>query len=182
MGSPGVDEIRWLRPAAPATRSSSTRHRAGDPTLAQQAGSRRAALPGGRGQPGWRAGDEHGRRGLHRPPARAAHGQHCRTCSPVWNPVALACYMPITIEDATGTLGERAAERRGQAHQPLEPDLGKPRGAPSRASVAEDERRECGRRTATTVVRLWLRDGRFVCHDDAGDGAGWSEGRIDGRS
>src|SRR5688572_27876562 len=41
----------------------------------------------------------------------------------------VAAIVPTTTEDATGTLGERAAERRGQAHQPLEPDLGKPRGA-----------------------------------------------------
>ncbi len=27
---------------------------------------------------------------------------------------------------ATGALGERVAERRDQAHQPFEPDLGKP--------------------------------------------------------
>src|SRR5215210_1502191 len=67
----------------------------------------------------------------------------------------------------TGPQGERAAERRGQAHQPLEPDLGKPRGAIPTvcgrcAGVAEDERRECGRRTATTVVPLWFRVVVFV--------------------
>jgi hypothetical protein len=33
----------------------------------------------------------------------------------------------VTI--ASGPLGERAAERRDQAHQPFEPDLGKPRRA-----------------------------------------------------
>lgn len=42
------------------------------------------------------------------------------------------------LHSVSGTLGERAAERRGQAHQPLEPDLGKS----SRYVGAEDERRE----------------------------------------
>ena len=55
-----------------------------------------------------------------------------------------------TTEDVTGTLGERVAERRGQAHQPLEPDLGKPDGVVG--ARAEDDRRECDRRTRTAVV------------------------------
>src|SRR5215210_5612824 len=68
----------------------------------------------------------------------------------------------------TGPQGERAAERRGQAHQPLEPDLGKPRGAHS-AAGAEDERRDCDRRTPTTVVCLWLRGGFLVARIVTGE-------------
>ncbi len=32
----------------------------------------------------------------------------------------------VHVNMATGPLGERVAERRDQAHQPFEPDLGKP--------------------------------------------------------
>src|SRR5581483_3942152 len=68
---------------------------------------------------------------------------------------------------ATGTQGERVAERRGQAHQPLEPDLGKPRGAPIHPA-AEDERRECDRKTGTIGARLRAPNGFFVERPTAG--------------
>jgi hypothetical protein len=50
----------------------------------------------------------------------------------------------------TGTLGERGAERRDQAHQPFEPDLGKPHVVLN-AHGAEDERRESDRQTVTMI-------------------------------
>ena len=59
------------------------------------------------------------------------------------------------VNIVTGTLGERGAERRDQAHQPFEPDLGKPYVALS-AHEAEDERRESDRQTVIKVVRLQI--------------------------
>ncbi len=74
-----------------------------------------------------------------------------------------------TTQYCTGMLGERVAERRDQAHQPFEPDLGKPHVAPDErpmnADGAEDERRECNRQTerrdqdappADVPVVFWL--------------------------
>jgi hypothetical protein len=72
--------------------------------------------------------------------------------------------MAVEVNTVTGTLGERVAERRDQAHQPFEPDLGKPHVVLMHVlHGAEDERRECDRQTVTMAFRLRVRTWSSFC-------------------
>jgi len=81
-----------------------------------------------------------------------------------WWPHRLApVIVPSTIEDATVRWGSEQLRGGVRPTNPSNLISGSRAGRMECAGVAEDERRECGRRMATTVVLLWVRDGRFVC-------------------
>ena len=170
---PGVDELRWHAPGPAGRHARAARHGAGGAAVAEQARSRHGALPGGGPQPGQRARGEHGRRGVRRPPPEDWPPPPAP--SPAQRERWDHAIVPLQLKTRPVRWGSE--QLRGGV-RPTNPSnlISGSRAGRTCAAGAEDERRECGRRTATTVVRLWLRGGLLRADDQAEPAE--SDGRV----